>query len=146
MQITTTGTCRSLDVRTLHSVYPSHWPWINSLRPAELELMLRLKSCVCVTELPVVRLSLNTVFGLMRLKKQVLTQAASMWLQLARVGEQWRGRWQERNLIFRFQIESMEKDLQGSGFLLPLSLIPKCPPYPLTPDQMWKNITNIYTV
>lgn len=73
------------------------------------------------------------MFGLMRLKEQVLTQAAPMWLQLAIVEEQWRGRRQERNLIFRFKIESEEKDLQGSGFLLPLSPFLKCPPMSADP-------------
>lgn len=81
----------------------------------------------------------------MRLKEQVLTQAAPMWLQLAISEEQWRGRRQERNLIFRFKIESEEKDLQGSGFLLPLSPFLKFPPCPLTQGQMWNNIINMYT-
>lgn len=81
----------------------------------------------------------------MRLKEQVLTQAAPMWLQLAISEEQWRGRRLERNLIFRFKIESEEKDLQGSGFLLPLSPFLKFPPCPLTQAQMWNNIINMYT-
>lgn len=65
--------------------------------------------------------SLSSMFGLMRLKEQVLTQAAPLWLQLGIVEEKRRGGRQERSLIFRFQIESEERDLQGSGFLLPWS-------------------------
>lgn len=51
-----------------------HWPQIHLSGPEELELKPMLKSFTCVYELPVV----SSVFRLMRLKKQVFTQAAPL--------------------------------------------------------------------
>lgn len=138
-------TCKSfLAVLTPHSVRPWHWPQINLLSQAELELKLRLKSYFCVSVLPVVRPRLSEHYVWIDEVKEASPHPGPMWLQLAGVGEKWRGRRQERNPTFRFQIGFQAKDLQGSGPLLPLSLFLKCPPCPLTPGQMWNNIANIY--
>lgn len=106
-----------------------------SIRPqihsAELELKLRLKSYVRVSELPAVRPWLSDWCVWIDEVKEalVLSEAAALWVQLAGVGLQCKSTGQQRNHIVRFQIELWEKDLQGFGFFLHLSLFLKCPPH-----------------
>lgn len=66
-----------LEVLSPHSVWPSHWPQINLLRQ-ELELKLRLKSYICVSVLPEVRLGLSEHYVWIDEVKEASPRAAPM--------------------------------------------------------------------